>query len=432
MALIADRVQETTTTAGTGALALGGAIAGFRTFASVFAIASAVYYAVSDGTNWEVGQGTLSGATTLARDLVLASSTGGAAVNFPAGTKTVWSTVPAGAVVDARDPQLTTGLVVTRANTASGDVDALLVQAGTQATAIAQQQNSPRARWLGYAWNPTTLASESLEFFAGIYTNAGNPVGGALSISSKRSGVTTQLITISPTGTLTLLASSLVVSAGAGFCRRSGIGAADADGLVSENQTAATAGTQSQWSPRFRVSGTGWNGANSVTVGWTWNARPIAGSGSVTCDLVFGCDSTGSSVYTARVAFTAAGDIEQRGNAKGTAARKAVSTAQSTGAAAVQVASIPVPTNNALVVGGRLVGIKSDHTAAYGYRIDGGALNDGGTVTAGGTATPIFGSTTTTAPSVTTSGTNLLVMSGNTAGTTITWTFHPDVLPVTP
>ena len=100
MALYFDRVKETTATTGTGTLTLAGAATGFRTFGSVYTAATqVVYYCATDGTNWEVGQGTytLSG-TTLSRTTVLASSNAGSLVNFPGSSTQVFSTHPARAI----------------------------------------------------------------------------------------------------------------------------------------------------------------------------------------------------------------------------------------------------------------------------------------------------------------------------------------------
>jgi len=97
MALVVkDRVQETSTTTGTGTFTLAGAVTGFDAF-SVIGDGNTTYYAIVGGSQWEVGLGTytLSG-TTLARTTVLSSSTGGSAVNFSAGIKNVFVTYPAG------------------------------------------------------------------------------------------------------------------------------------------------------------------------------------------------------------------------------------------------------------------------------------------------------------------------------------------------
>jgi hypothetical protein len=96
MALVVkDRVQETSTTTGTGTLTLGGAVSGFQSF-SVIGNANTTYYAIVGGSEWEVGLGTYtSSGTTLSRDTILESSNGGTAVNFSAGTKNVFVTYPA-------------------------------------------------------------------------------------------------------------------------------------------------------------------------------------------------------------------------------------------------------------------------------------------------------------------------------------------------
>jgi hypothetical protein len=96
MALVVkDRVQETSTTTGTGTFTLAGAVSGFQSF-SVIGNANTTYYAIVGGSEWEVGLGTYtSSGTTLARNTILESSNGGTAVNFSAGTKNVFVTYPA-------------------------------------------------------------------------------------------------------------------------------------------------------------------------------------------------------------------------------------------------------------------------------------------------------------------------------------------------
>ena len=96
MALVVkDRVQETSTTTGTGTFTLAGAVSGFQSFSAI-GNANTTYYAIVGGAEWEVGLGTYtSSGTTLSRDTVLASSTG-SKVSFSAGTKNVFVTYPAG------------------------------------------------------------------------------------------------------------------------------------------------------------------------------------------------------------------------------------------------------------------------------------------------------------------------------------------------
>lgn len=98
MALVlADRVQETTTTTGTGTVTLLGAVTGFQSFAAI-GNANTTYYTIAGqtGSEWEVGLGTYtSSGTTLSRTTVLGSSNAGSLVTFSAGTKNVFVTYPA-------------------------------------------------------------------------------------------------------------------------------------------------------------------------------------------------------------------------------------------------------------------------------------------------------------------------------------------------
>jgi len=91
---LADRVQVTSTTTGTGTFALGSATTGFRTFNAAFTNGDIVYYAAEDSSgNWEVGYGAV-GTATLTRT-VIESSNANALVPFPGPTTTVFCTAPA-------------------------------------------------------------------------------------------------------------------------------------------------------------------------------------------------------------------------------------------------------------------------------------------------------------------------------------------------
>jgi len=94
MALIVkDRIKESTNTTGTGTLTLTGATTGFQTFAAV-GDANTTYYAILNGSNWEVGLGTYTvSGTTLSRDTILSSSNSGAAITL-AGVSDVFCTYP--------------------------------------------------------------------------------------------------------------------------------------------------------------------------------------------------------------------------------------------------------------------------------------------------------------------------------------------------
>ena len=98
MALIVnDRVKETSTTTGTGTFDLDGAVSGFETFVSGIGDTNETYYCITAGSEFEVGRGTITDATpdTLSRDSVISSSNSDSLVNFSAGEKQVFCTLPA-------------------------------------------------------------------------------------------------------------------------------------------------------------------------------------------------------------------------------------------------------------------------------------------------------------------------------------------------
>jgi len=95
--VVADRVKETTTTAGTGTVTLLGAATGYQSFSAV-GDGNTTYYTIAEqtGADWEVGIGTYTASgTTLSRDTVLASSNSGSLVNFGSGDKDVFVSYPA-------------------------------------------------------------------------------------------------------------------------------------------------------------------------------------------------------------------------------------------------------------------------------------------------------------------------------------------------
>ena len=128
MALVLnDRVRETTTTTGTGAVALGGAVSGFETFAAGIGNSNTVYYAIVHRTaaEFEVGLGTLDGdSSDLTRTTPISSSNSDSAVDFSSGTKDVFCTLPASkAVFEDANNDVTIGrnLTVTGDLTITGD-----------------------------------------------------------------------------------------------------------------------------------------------------------------------------------------------------------------------------------------------------------------------------------------------------------------------
>jgi hypothetical protein len=117
---VADRVKETTTTTGTGTIDLGGAVAGFQTFVAGIGNGNETYYVITDSNtgDFEVGVGTVTDAATdtLSRDTVISSSNAGALVNFGAGTKDVFCSLPSERAViidDASNVEVTANITAT-------------------------------------------------------------------------------------------------------------------------------------------------------------------------------------------------------------------------------------------------------------------------------------------------------------------------------
>ena len=120
--VINDRVKETTTSIGTGTINLAGAVSGFESFVSGIGTTNSTYYAISLSQGaWEVGIGTVTDATpdTLSRTEVISSSNSDNLVDFAAGEKDVFCTIPAKRTIS---PVMTaTGYVVTHASTLDED-----------------------------------------------------------------------------------------------------------------------------------------------------------------------------------------------------------------------------------------------------------------------------------------------------------------------
>jgi hypothetical protein len=106
-----NRVKETTTTTGTGALTLAGAMTGFLRFSARLSVGDTCYCTTqavdANGAptgDWECGLYTYSGTNTLTRTTVKQSSNSDAAVSFAAGTKQVWIDLEASQYVNQVAP----------------------------------------------------------------------------------------------------------------------------------------------------------------------------------------------------------------------------------------------------------------------------------------------------------------------------------------
>ena len=239
MALIVkDRVQETSTTTGTGTLTLAGAVTGFQSF-SVIGNANTTYYAIVMDSSFEIGIGTytLSG-TTLSRTTVLESSNAGALVNFSAGTKSVFCTYPAeqGLYLDASGNAIAlgtpasatltnaTGLPISTGVSGLGAGVATFLATPSSANLISAVTNETGTGSLVFATSPTLVTPILGTPTSGTATNlTGLPlttgVTGTLPIANGGTGTTSTTftnLTTNVTGTLPVANGGTGVTASTG------------------------------------------------------------------------------------------------------------------------------------------------------------------------------------------------------------------------
>lgn len=112
-----DRVQETSSTTGTGSITLAGAVSGYQSFA-VVGNGNTTYYTILNGTQWEVGIGTYStSGPTLARTTILSNSNGNTSPITLSGSSSVFITQPAEQTVVSSNNPSTSGYVLTSGGT---------------------------------------------------------------------------------------------------------------------------------------------------------------------------------------------------------------------------------------------------------------------------------------------------------------------------
>lgn len=163
--VVNDRVQEVSTSTGSGPFVLGGGVTGYQTFSVGIGNTNSTYYTITNGTNWMDILGTYtSAANSITVDKILTSSAGGTtAVSFAAGTKNIFCTYPAATAVlaaPAAYPTTQPTLNLDFANTKQLDPRITFVRNSTatyydgQTTALAEQnlllqsQGFSNAVWL--------------------------------------------------------------------------------------------------------------------------------------------------------------------------------------------------------------------------------------------------------------------------------------------
>ena len=197
-----DRVKETTTSTGTGTINLAGAGSGFETFVSGIGDGNETFYCIINSStgNFEVGIGTVTDATpdTLSRTTVLSSSNSDSLVNFGAGTKDVFCTLPAAkAVVEDGSNNVNIGNNITLGGTVDGvDIatrDGVLTSTTTTANAALPKAGG-------------TMTGD-LIFGDGVKIEIGDATGGDLQIYHDSSD---SYISEEGTGTLIIRGSNAV------------------------------------------------------------------------------------------------------------------------------------------------------------------------------------------------------------------------------
>jgi len=247
--IIADRVQETSTTTGTGTLTLAGAVTGFRTFGSVMTNGDTIYYTITDQTqsaNWEVGVGTWGTGGTLARTTILASSTG-SAVNFTSGALYVFGTYPAGKAVYEDDNDRVSGYVIDNSS-----VGSVTPSTGTFTTLIGSS--------VGATQGTTGSANLGAFYYGALGYSDQN------TLASFQSNVNSY--------------NQIVIQ------NTSGLSAASADLTISNNL-----GTASTYYGNFGINSSGWGGVLGSTSLTSPNAVYLTGT---SCDLVLGTTTSNS------------------------------------------------------------------------------------------------------------------------------------------
>lgn len=90
-----DRVKETSYTQGTGNLLLREAVAGFRTFSSVYADGDTFFYCIAGNVNYEIGLGRYVSAGNQIQRVELFDSSTGSLINWGQGLKEIYVTYTA-------------------------------------------------------------------------------------------------------------------------------------------------------------------------------------------------------------------------------------------------------------------------------------------------------------------------------------------------
>jgi len=198
--ITADRVQDTSTTTGTGNITVSGSAPfGYRTFSTVLSVSDTFYYCIQgqSTSEWEVGLGTYSSANVFARTTVLSSSNSGSAVSFSSGTKNVFITLAA-----AKTLQIGSSSTPVAGSVPYGTGATLAYSAAGTAGQVLTSGGSGTPTWATASTGTVTSVNVS---------------GGTTGLSASGGPVTTS-------GTITLAGTLAVVNGGTGVTTSTGSG----------------------------------------------------------------------------------------------------------------------------------------------------------------------------------------------------------------
>ena len=283
MALIlADLVQETTNTTGTGTLTLAGAVSGFQSFAAI-GDTNTTYYRIKSGADSEVGIGTYTAVgTTLSRDTVLYSTAGG----------TTPITVTAGAFVICTYPAEKAVVLDSSGNLSLAST--VKLPYGTVAAPALAFTSSPTTGIYGSA-TTIGLSQNALPLISGTsgatYLNVTNTANSNLALSAV-STLASASVVIQPqlSGNLILGLNNVYTAAALGAVLGSGNKIAGASSTVVGMNNGSTIKPMSNYSVAIGFANV-LQGLNSIAIG---NSNNIVNSPSA---LVIGNNCIASGQY---------------------------------------------------------------------------------------------------------------------------------------